>query len=381
MISDSELTYKVAFSLLKGATLDLLNTIADSGLPLEDFFHLSKKELFGRLNLDPAGIQAHPFDENSRREALSAARIEEVFMAKNRVDFLFFGTSGYPERLAEMPDPPLGLFVLGDADLQAGHALSVVGTRKMTPYGKDFTEKLISSLSPIFKDLSIVSGLAYGVDAVAHSAAIDNDVPTIAVVAHGLNMIYPAAHRGLAAKILNSGGALVSEYPSGTDPFRNRFLQRNRIVAGLSSATVVVESEIRGGAMSTASHALDYGREVLALPGRVSDPMSAGCNHLIANNRARLITSASELLQSPEWTPIAAISKTQPRIVQKSLFEEEDKEAQSILKALADSENPLTLDLLFSITRIPIQTIMAKLGELEFDGLVVKHPGNRFAKA
>lgn len=209
----------------------------------------------------------------------------------------------------------------------------------------------------------------------AHSSAIESKVNTIAVVAHGLDTLYPAQHRDLARRIIASGGSIISQYPSGVQPFRANFLERNRIVAGLADATIIIESEIKGGAMSTARHAFEADREVLALPGRATDPISAGCNHLIRTQRASLITSAADLIELTGWQPLGLSIGTS----QRSLFPELDGEANVIYEYLRQQPSPRLPDEIHHHTGIPVSRIIALLSDLEFDGVLLRHPGNRYA--
>lgn len=226
------------------------------------------------------------------------------FVNCHNIRTLFLTDSCYPPLLSEAVDAPVLLFVLGNADLSATPAVSLVGTRRCTAYGTNFCKQFVTELAPQFPGADIISGLAYGIDAAAHTAALENNLQTVAVVAHGLDMIYPAAHRDLASRIIASGGAVVSEYPTGVKPLQGNFLKRNRIVAGLSELTIVAESEVRGGAMSTANLAFSYSREVMALPGRASDISSSGCNLLISREKARIYISMPETIKLMGWKPL-----------------------------------------------------------------------------
>lgn len=281
----------------------------------------------------------------------------------------------YPTRLYAVEDAPIFIYVLGAADLVSRHIISVVGTRKPTAYGIGFSGSLVKDLATYFPDLIVVSGLAFGIDAAAHRGALEAGVTTIGVVAHGLNMIYPAAHRDLARSIIQQGGALISEYPFDSQPYRQRFLERNRIVAGISDVTVVVESDIKGGAMSTANTAFSYSRDVMALPGRISDKLSSGCNHLIRKQKAHIITSPADLIELTGWQPLDLKIDTS----QRNLFPELDGDTKIIYEALRFSQEPLTTDRLHMLTLIPMPQLMSILGEMEFDGIIIRHPGNRYS--
>lgn len=365
---------KMAFSFLKRkVSPDFLKEMEENNISPLDFFNIPTKELIRKL-----GIRQDPeFEKLAREEALMAAKKEWDKIQNHNIKPLFVLDEDYPEQLAEIPDAPLVLYKLGDADLEAGHMLSVVGTRKPTAYGIDFTNKLIDETGDYFPDLTVVSGLAYGIDSKAHTKALEKNLPTIAVVAHGLNMIYPAAHRELAKKIIYSGGAIISEYPFDTQPFRPNFLARNRIVAGLSSAVVVVESKIKGGAMSTANYAFLYNRDVMALPGRSSDVLSSGCNLLIRKNKAHLIECAADLIEVVGWQPLNIPVDTQ----QRNLFPELEGDSKRIFDLIQFKSEPMQVDEIVCHTGLSASKIMTILGELEFDGILLRLPGNRYTLA
>ncbi|MDE6011117.1 MAG: DNA-processing protein DprA [Muribaculaceae bacterium] len=307
--------------------------------------------------------------------AFEEARRELEFTARHGIRILCEGDPEYPYRLAQISGTPPLLYVLGQCDLNSLHPVSIVGTRKMTPYGADITSKLTRELAEYFPDLLVVSGLAYGVDSVAHSAALQAGVRTVGVMAHGLHMIYPAQHRDLASRIISAGGAIISQYPSGTSPFRNNFLERNRIVAGMSDVTVVIESEVKGGAMSTARHAFEADREVFAIPGRVSDEISAGCNHLISCQRARIYTTVANMIENVGWE----LPATSSRPIQRSLFPELDGDGLKVYEYLRHCPDPQSPDIISQLAGVPISRLIGLMSELEFEGVVIRHPGNRYS--
>lgn len=368
------LEYKVALSLMKGVTTEYIRHLESCGVTPADYFILSDKELGEALNL--RNFNNHT-DRYHRDEALFMARKEVANMQKHHIRGLFLGDDDYPWRLEELPDAPVLLYLLGNADLNVEHPISIVGTRKCTATGVDFTRKLTSELAGYFSDLLVISGLAYGIDAAAHKAALENGLTTIAVVAHGLDIIYPAQHRELAKTIIRSGGGIISEYPFGTTPYRGRFLERNRIVAGLSDAVTVIESDVKGGAMSTASLAFNYNKDVFAMPGRISDIASSGCNHLIRRQKAHLLTSAADIIEVTDWTPLGLQINPGTR----SLFPELDGDAKRIYDHLRFSSEPQATDTLHHTLHIPMPALMTLLGELEFDGVITKLPGNRYEPA
>lgn len=370
-MAENPMIYEIALSMVKGITPEVVRALPEAGITPEDFFRMERNELSQAL----CGNDTLRYEKMERDEALSMARREAQNMERHHISGYFLLNDDYPVRLAETPDAPIFIYKLGEGNLNGKNVVSVVGTRRPTPYGSEFAGNIVEELAGYFPELTVVSGLAYGIDARAHESALRNNVPTIAVVAHGLDMIYPAANRDLARAIIHAGGAIISEYPFGEKPYRQRFLQRNRIVAGISDAIVVAESDIRGGAMSTANLAFNYNRDVFALPGRISDQYSSGCNMLIRKQKGSLITCAADLIEIAGWKPLGKSVAPQ----QRNLFSEIDGDARLIYDALRFSQEPLQIDRLHAETRLPLPSLMAMLGELEFDGIIVKHPGNRYA--
>lgn len=371
---DDELVYKIALSMTKNVSPQLVRVLPDCGVTAEDFFTLGMGELSLRMERITDSFR---FPDMDRQEALFRAREEAKFVKRHGISVYSLLDEDYPMLLREIPDAPVAIYKLGDADLDVEHFISIVGTRKPTVYGMEFCQKFTADLGAYFPDLVVASGLAFGIDSAAHKAALDNNLTTVAVVAHGLDMIYPAPNRDLARRILKSGGALISEYPSGTTPFAARFLERNRIVAGLSPLTVVVESPIKGGAMSTANLAFSYDREVMALPGRISDVNSAGTNLLIRREKAHLLTSAADVIEMMDWRPLGV--KVTPR--QRNLFPELEGSARKICEILKFRNEPITIDTLHTLSQLPVPEIMSTLVELEFDGIIHRFPGNRYGMA
>lgn len=369
---DTEQIFKVALAMTRGVTLEIVRRMQEIGVEAEEFFHTDDYKLSEKFGLK---CQLECFDCTNREKALLAARKEVEFLRQHHIKTLFISDDDYPARMAECHSAPIILYQLGDCDLNAVHNVSVVGTRRITPYGADFTRRFVKELGEYIPDLCVWSGLAHGTDSFAHQAAIDSGLTTVAVLAHGLDTIYPAVNRELAKRIIKSGGALLTEYPVGIKPFRGNFLERNRIVAWSTDATVVVESELKGGAMSTANHAFVENREVFALPGRTSDPMSAGCNHLIRNHKAGLLTSAADFIEIIGWQPAEVKVTSQSR----SLFPELEGENKVIYETLQRSSEPMSLDSLHDASKLPVANILSILMELEFDGIVIKYPGNRYS--
>jgi DNA processing protein len=244
-----------------------------------------------------------------------SAELELKFIKTNDLKILFFQDENYPEKLKHCIDGPLLMFASGDFDINNRKIISIVGTRQITSYGAEFCKKLIADLAPL--NPIIVSGFAYGVDIVAHQAAIEHNLTTIGVIAHGLNQIYPKAHSKYVAKMEQNGGFLT-EFWSDSNPEKENFVKRNRIVAGMSEATIVIESAEKGGSLITANLANDYNRDVFAVPGRISDKYSQGCNNLIKTQRANLMNSAADLIYILNWDIDDKNTKT--KTVQKQLF-------------------------------------------------------------
>ncbi len=359
---------KIALAALRGiAAGPLLECVRTVGL--HDFMRMPAEDCV-RIT---GGGQGMYKCLATRQEVLDEARAEYYFARSHGISCISILDEDYPSRLRDCDRPPLMLFKLGEADLDAARSLSAVGTRRASPYGVSQTHKIIKELQPC-RPVTIVSGLAYGIDAEAHAAALETQMPTVAVVAHGLGMVYPATHRDLARCIIENRGAIVTEYLHGMKPFRGNFLERNRIVAALGDVTLVIESPLKGGAMSTAAQAYSYGRIVTALPGRVSDTASQGCNALIASGRAEIFTSVGELIRQAGWEQQE--QNALPK--QGNLFEALDGDARRVAEFLAGNTDPVHMDTLVSHTGIPVSQLMAVIGEMEFDGLVVRYPGNRF---
>lgn len=370
-MGEDDIVYKLAFSFLKKINADIVRETINNEVSPEEFFSLSSKELIIKMDLP----NDHSFDRILRQEAVMAARHELEFVRRHNITPLFLLDKNYPSRLAEAEDPPIILYKLGETDLDCKHIASIVGTRRPSPYGVNFCGNLIDNLSEYFNDLLIVSGLAFGIDAVAHKKALENNLPTAAVVAHGLNLIYPAANRGLAKEIISNGGCIISEYPSGVKVFRSNFLARNRIVAALSDVTMVIESAVKGGAMSTANYAFSYSRDVMALPGRVSDELSSGCNLLIRKQKASLLTSAADVIETTGWKPL----NLKVSAYQRNLFPDLEGDAKKIYDILRSELEPVQVDKIGYLSGLNAARLMSVLGELEFDGIIVRYPGNRYS--
>lgn len=301
---------------------------------------------------------------------------ELKFIESHHIKPLIYGAENYPKRLLECPDAPSLLFQLGNTDLETNHIVSIVGTRNCTQYGRDMVHRFVSELKEAIPEVIIVSGLALGIDVESHKASLENLIPTVGVVAHGLDRIYPTPHRNIAKQMIMQGGSIVTEYLSGTTPERGNFLARNRIIAGLADAVIVAESKDKGGSLVTASIALDYNREVFAFPGRVGDTRSEGCNRIIRLNRAGLITCAQDFIEAMNWDT----SHCQQKSIQHSIpFEEENltPNARLILDALRD-RGDLLLSQLSDATGLDHATLYEELLDLEMDGKIRSTPGGLY---
>ena len=365
--ADEQLRYRIALASIKGMNRLLAESLLQQVGDVSAFFTLTPHELS-----DLVGCNSSLFSQEERGRALRVASDEVTFIRNKGITPLFFTDSDYPQRLLECDDAPLMLYYKGNSTaLQAPHVVSIVGTRHATPYGKNFVETLVKELSDSCPDTLIVSGLAYGIDVAAHRAALRYGLPTTAVLAHGLNTIYPSVHRNTAIEMLERGG-LFTEYTSQQITHKGFFLARNRIVAGLADAVVVVESGLKGGSLFTATVAGDYHRDVFALPGRVGDISSMGCNQLIRNNKAALITCADDLIEAMGW----ATRKEAPTQASLSVVDTANltPDEQNIMHYLANQGegqiNRMAIEL-----NTPIATLSAMLVELEFKGCVVAFPG------
>ncbi len=311
-------------------------------------------------------------DKSARAAAYDFAQRQAEWCAEMGVRVLPLSHPDYPALLRDCPDPPSVLYYQGTARLTRRHSLSVVGTRRITDYGKRLCADLVAGLSALLPDTLVVSGLAYGVDIHAHRAALSGGLETVAVLAHGLDRVYPAMHKETAREMTRHGG-LLTEYPVRTEPDKGNFVRRNRIVAGVSSATLVVESAGHGGALITARLASGYGREVMACPGRAGDEYSQGCNALIRDNKASLVTSAEDILSLLGWERAAVPSAS----AEPQLFPVRSPEEERVLDALHGSDG-LTRDQLSLRTGFSVSQLGSLLFDLEMDGAVTKIAGNRY---
>lgn len=364
--------YILALSRLEGVGAITMRRLFEALPSIEDTFHhpAQLRELF------PAFYARYQQQLASQQLLEEAQRDVETAVNKG-IDIITMDSEEYPPLLRECVDAPLLLFYKGNKQaLASEHKLSIVGTRNATHYGRNAIEKIIGELSALIPDLTIISGLAYGIDIAAHRAALTNNIATIGVLAHGLDRVYPYQHRSDAVSMLERGG-LLTEYPLGTSIERFQFVGRNRIVAGLTSATLVIESALHGGALLTAAMASDYHRDVLALPGRITDRYSEGCNKLIQQQLAIPITNAKDIVEVLQWeTASAQASST----ASPSLFPDLDMPEEPILRLLMEEEAMHFNDIL-SRLHLSSAELANKLFELEMDNHVIALPGGKYSLA
>ncbi len=304
-------------------------------------------------------------------EAFQAAETELTYIQKHNIRVVRLGDQSYPRRLSHCPDAPYVLFVKGNFDFNSHRSVAIVGTRRMTTYGLDLTQRLVESLVPY--QVNIISGLALGVDAEAHRSAMRVGLPTLGVLGHGLDRIYPSQNRSLAEQMWKGNGGIASEFFTGTQPDRENFPRRNRIVAGLIDALVVVEAAAEGGALITASIANSYSRDVFAFPGRVGDPFSEGALALIQQNKAALLRDPSDLPAQMGWV----LQTSEVADAQRKLFVELSPEENLIRQALLEVSS-LHIDEIGYITELPPSKVSFLLLNLEMKGLIRNYPGNRY---
>ena len=360
-----ELQYRIALTMLPSVGPVTARNLIDTFGSAEAVFKANPE------NLEKIGRNGSRLATLTRSAKLmKQAGREMEFLNKYHITTHFFEDPGYPQRLNLCNDGPFLLYACGDKGLNPAKSLSVVGTRRASSYGRDLCRELIRGLASQIPGLVIVSGLAYGIDVIAHRAALEYGLPTVAVLGHGLNTLYPASHHETAIKIIGQG-ALVTDFASEMGPERNNFLRRNRIIAGMSDATLVVESAEKGGALITAHMAFSYDRPVFTVPGRTGDQRSKGCNNLIKSNVAAMIESPEDLIQAMNWD--AGEPGRQIPIPEAEFTDAEKRLLQAI-----DQDPGITPGTLCMQAGIPVQHILAMLLEMELKGWVSSEPGNRY---
>ena len=317
------------------------------------------------------GVGPQTVERLKNKENISKAERELNFIQNENIKAILQSDSQYPNRLKHYPDSPLVLFFKGEADLNSLHVVAIVGTRNISPYGKHLTEQLIQHLANF--EVLVVSGLAYGIDTAAHKSSILNELPTVGVLGHGLDRIYPVENKSLANKMIKKGG-ILSEFCSNTKPDRQNFPMRNRIVAGMSDAIVVVETKSGGGSIITAEFGNEYNKDVFAFPGKVGDELSAGCNHLIKNHKAHLIEGGEDLTDVLRWEKPGKVKPVQfTRELFVSFSDDEDKVFQTI-----KSKQKVNIDLLSQCFNFTPSELASILLNLQFKGVVQELPGKMY---
>jgi DNA processing protein len=319
------------------------------------------------------GIGSHVIKHLLDSKNILEAEQELAYIKKNNIEYTYFLEDDYPKNLHNCIDSPILFFKDGNINFNNDKIISIVGTRNMSSYGRDFCTKLVEGIAE-FNPI-IVSGFAYGVDICAHKAAIKNNLQTIAVLAHGFEQIYPKVHKKYINQV-NENGGFLTEFWSEEQPLRENFLKRNRIVAGISKATIIIESASKGGSLVTADIANSYDRDVFALPGRVTDVFSKGCNRLIKNNQAHVLTSASDIIKMLNWD----LSEQAKKPIQKQLFVELNFEEQILYDYLLKNGKQL-LDIIALECNIPLFQLSAILLKMELKGITKPLPGKMFELA
>ncbi|MCR4915664.1 MAG: DNA-processing protein DprA [Prevotella sp.] len=307
---------------------------------------------------------------------LEQADAELQFINKYNIQALPLADDSYPARLRECPDAPIIIYYKGTADLNQKHVINIVGTRHCTTYGQDLVRRFITQLKELCPQVLIVSGLAYGIDICAHRQALASDLETVGVLAHGLEKIYPTQHRDTAAQMIRQGG-LLTEYVSYSHMDKSNFVRRNRIVAGMTDATILVESAAHGGGLITAEIAQGYGRNVFAFPGPVGAKYSEGCNNLIRDNGAGLISSAEDFIKAMGWQSDALLQQAKSEGIERTFFPDLTDEEQAIV-AVLDQEGDLQQNILSVKTNLPIGKLTAILFQLEMKGVVRPLAGGNY---
>ena len=363
-MSEQELFYSIALTRMTGfnfqTALYLYQTLG-GGLAVYEHRHDIKAVMPDCSDRLAASLQDWDL-------ALQRAAQEMAFVQKHKIQVLCLGGEGYPQRLAQCADAPIVLYYMGSADLNARRVINIVGTRRCTTYGQDLVRRFVTDLQRLCPDVLIVSGLAYGIDICAHRQALQCGFETVGVMAHGLDEIYPSAHRDTARAMVEQGG-LLTEYMTETRPERVNFVKRNRIVAGISDATILVESAAKGGGLITAHIAQDYDRQVFAFPGPVGALASEGCNHLIRDNGAALITSAADFVAAMGWPTEAQLQQAKAGGIERSLFPDLSADEQRIVRVL-DEMGDFQRNQLSVKTNIPVGQLTALLFQMEMKGLV-----------
>lgn len=363
-MQNQKLIYQIGLTLVKGigtvTAKQIIDTLGDVSLLFTE-----KARLLEKI----PGISRKVISEINKPEVLRRAEKEVHFIEKNKINPLFITDDNYPHRFKECVDAPPILYFRGNTLLNTEKIISIVGTRHATAYGKEITQQLMHDVAKTYPNTVIVSGLAYGIDICAHKAAIKENLPTVAVLAHGLDRVYPAVHRNTAIEMLENGG-LLTDFMSETNPDRQNFVKRNRIIAGISDCTIIIESASKGGALITANIADSYNKDVFAFPGQVTHTYSQGCNWLIKHKKAALVSDAEDIFREMCWDK----EKQQKPSIQRKILLDLNPEEQRVVEVLKRTENTQLNNLCIELN-LPISRLSPLLFGLEMNGVVRCMPG------
>lgn len=362
------LRHQIAITLIPGVGDIIAKKLISYCGSVEGVFKEKKNNLLKIPNIGETIVKSI-----INQEVFSKVDKELEFIEKFKIKTFFYLDDNYPFRLKQCIDGPLLLYFLGNANLNAEKIVSIVGTRSVTEYGKEICKNLIKDLSA--HDTLIISGLAYGVDSCAHKTALENNLYTVGVLAHGLDRVYPSLNKSLAEKMTHMGG-LLTDFMSETNPDRENFPKRNRIIAGTSDAVIVIEAAKRGGALITAEIANSYNRDVFAVPGKIGDTFSEGCNNLIKTNKAALIQSAEDVVYIMRWDT----KKIKQKSSQKQLFIELTEIEKCLYDILSEKVN-CSFDVICSLTKYSVPKIAEALLNLELEGIIKSLPGKIYKLA
>jgi len=366
---DEQLKYRIALTLVPGIGSVLAKSLVSYCGSVENIFKRKKSQ----LEKIP-GVGPERADAIVNHEVFERAEEEVKFIRKHKIKTFFYLDEDYPARLKNCDDSPIMLFLKGNVDLNAARIISIVGTRNITGYGKQVTEMFIENFSKY--NAVIVSGLAYGIDIIAHKESLKQSLPTIGVLAHGLDRIYPSAHKPVAEKMIRNGGVLT-EFISKTNPDRENFPSRNRIVAGMTDATIVIESAIKGGALITAEIANSYNRDVFAVPGKIGEKYSEGCHELIRMNKAMLVESADQVAELLGWNDKPSTKKENKQLK----FFHELKGEEKVLVNILQQNGKMDIDTLTLVSKLNMSKVSSTLLNLEFAGVLRSLPGKVYELA
>lgn len=362
---ESKLLYQIALTMAKGVGIHTIRKLVCALGDEESVFKCPKKELESI-----PGIGETTAQNIKDPQLLRQAQKELLFLQKAGAKAIAFDNEEYPQRLKDCIDAPYILYAKGEMEMNKGHLIGIVGTRKMTPYGRCLCEEIVSTLAHKYPDLNVISGLAYGVDGCAHRKAVELGIQTIGVVGHGLDTLYPAKHKTLASKMVKHGG-IVTEFRSHCIVDRKNFVSRNRIIAGMCDVILVVESGEKGGALFTAEFANSYDKDVCAIPGRAGDIYSVGCNNLIKNHQATMVENAEDIERLMNWD---VKQNNQPTMSITQFMQLSDNE-RIIVEALQLNDK-MDINQLTRTTQIPFGPLSSILFDMEMKDIVCSAPGN-----